>query len=374
LESSLRRLQAVIDLGAIRRNVASLRAVGGPGVALMPAVKADAYGHGLEPVSRALAEAGVEWLGVATVEEGARARRTVPAARVCLLSPFLPPDAPEVLRLGLVPLLSTWEQARSLEDAAARAGAVAEAHLEIDTGMGRSGVPAGEAGEAAARLAGLPHIRITGAATHFACAETDPEFTARQASLFDRLLESLRAAGLPVETVHAANSAALLARVRSRDRLARPGLMVYGISPFGLRAAPDVEVRPALTLRTRVALVRSLPAGHPISYGATCRLARPSRVATLPVGYGDGYPRALSGRGCVLLQGRRAPILGRVCMDMMVVDATDVPGAAPGDEAVLIGTQGGEQIRAEELAALAETTEHAITTCLTSRVERVWIE
>ena len=378
-----------IDLEALRANVGSLRAYLGPETRLMAVVKADAYGHGLLPVAWTVEEAGAAWLGVASVSEGVTLREAGLRLPIALLCPPAPAEAETLLASRITALVGDRETLDALVAAARPALARGESpaiHLEIDTGIGRSGLLPEQAVTfwRAATDAGL---RVTGLATHYADAENSlSDLTQWQAIRFERTLEALTAAGAVFDLIHSNNSAAALhPRTRqcpgSLENMARPGLLLYGLLPAILNVTtglPDPldtaqlpPLRPVLSLKARVATVRDLPAGHPISYGATYTLTRPSRVATVLIGYGDGYPRRLSNRGSVLLRGRRAPILGRVCMDQTVVDVTDIPGVLPGDVAVCIGTQGTARISAEEIAVLIETTEHEITTCLTARLPRL---
>lgn len=366
-----------IDLDAIRTNVALLSAQAAPHSRLMAVVKADAYGHGLIPVAQAMLEAGAAWLGVATVEEGASLRQSGVRAPIALLCPQPPQEADSILAWGLTAcvgdavlleaLARAWRRQRSEVPAP-------EIHLDIETGMGRSGVLPEQAVDVW-RSAVSAGLHVTGLCTHFADADgADETLTREQWALFETAHAALRQAGARFEFLHSHNSAATLRLPNIATTLVRPGLILYGVLPsLPVDASALPTLHPALTLKARVAAVRELPAGHNVSYGATHRLRRPSRVATVLIGYGDGYPRRLSDRGWILVRGRRAPILGRVCMDQTVVDVTDIPGVEAGDEAVCIGRQGEEQIRVEQIAAQMETIEHEITTCLTSRLPRAYV-
>ncbi len=367
------RVWAEIDLSAVRHNVSAIREHVGPRVGIISVVKADAYGHGVASIARAAMEARSPWLGVATVAEGRELRASLPSAQIWVLSPFSEDECEDLIQSRLTCLLSNRSQARKLSAAAVRAGTTAGADLEVDTGMGRSGVLPEHAVELARAAQNLNGIRLTGLCTHFPSAEDDPEFTAHQLTRFEQARVGIAEAGISPGKLHAANSAALLRYPAAHYNLVRPGLLLYGIVPGMPDVTPGISVRPVMSLRTRIRLIRDLPAGHNISYGQTHRLSRPSRVATIPVGYGDGYPRSLSNVGSVLVGGARAPILGRVCMDVTVIDVTDVPTAEVGTEVVLIGKQGDDTIRVEEIARLASTTEHDVTTRLTSRVEKRYI-
>lgn len=368
------RVWAEVDLTAIRRNVEAIRALVGRGVDIMPVVKADAYGHGMMEVADAALRAGVKWLGAATVAEGVALRQRFPDTSICTFAPFSAEEAEEIARHRLTPFLSDLERARVLALAAQRLRTVARAHLEADTGMGRSGVLPDQMLRFVEQAMRMPSLLLTGLATHFPSAEDDPEFTRRQVTALQAIHAAVTSAGAPLTYVHCANSAALLCYPESRQNLVRPGLLLYGILPDVPTQVPLPPLLPALTLKTRIALLRALPAGHSISYQRTYTLARAGRIATLPVGYGDGYPRALSNVGQALVCGRRAPIVGRVCMDVTMIDVTDIPEAAVGTEVVLIGAQGSERIRVEEIARAIGTTPHDVTTRLTARVPRIHAE
>jgi alanine racemase len=366
------RVTAEIDLGVIRQNVAELRSHVGLRVDVMPVVKANGYGHGALEVARVAQEAGAEWFGVATVEEGVALRKALPRSHIALFAPFAHADAEEIVVNRLTPFVGDLESAQVLSLAAQRLRGAARIHLEIDTGMGRGGLLPENAGRVAGQIARMASIVVTGLNTHFPCAEDDRELTLRQLALFLRAAEAVRATDTVLPHLHCANSAALLQYPSARLNMVRPGLLVYGIVPPVSDGVALPALAPALTLKTRVAQIRSLPAGHTISYGGTHTLTRSSRVASLSVGYGDGYPRALGNRGHVLISGKRAPILGRVCMDVTLVDVTDIPQVQPGSEAVLIGSQGLQRITVEEIARLTDATEHDVVLRLTQRVKRVY--
>lgn len=363
-----------VDRSAIRANMARLRSH--PGLkdsAVMAVVKADAYGHGLVPVAQTALEAGADWLGVATVTEGSALREAGVRAPVLLLCAPAPGEAERLLRCDLVASVGDASTREALARAAHRLELPKppSVHLEIDTGMGRAGVLPDEALEFWRQTVAMG-LRVTGLMTHFADADGDAEFTRAQHSAFTAVRRSLEQAGAQFEHVHMSNSAGSLRLGMTDSTMFRAGLLLYGVHPL-LSDVPGISLHPAMCVKARVATVRSLPQGHPISYGATHRLARSSRVATILIGYGDGYPRRLSNCGAMLIQGRRAPILGRVCMDQTVVDVTDIPGVVPGDVAVCLGGQGGDRLSVEELAVLLQTTEHEITTCLTARLPRIFL-
>ena len=366
------RVWAEISADALRHNIALLQSRFAP-ARIMAVVKADAYGHGAATIAPLCAECGVTDFGVATPAEGAALRPLLPPdAAIYLLGPALPSEAPAIVYHRLTLLLSSLEMGQALSAAAVAQDTAAAAHLDLDTGIGRAGVQLADASALLTALDGLPGLRVTGLATHFADADDNPADAHRQHALFLRFLETLgsRAESL---LLHASNSPAALHLPRAAHHaLLRPGLLLYGIEPTpGVFAARDFPLRPALSLYARVSLCRPLPAGATISYGRTYTVPAGGGIyATLTVGYGDGYPRGLSGRGCVLLHGRRAPICGRVCMDQIVVDVSAIPDVQTGDVATLIGRDGEETLTAGALAALLPTTPHAVTTGLTERVVR----
>lgn len=357
---------------ALRHNAETLRARGG--MELLPVVKANAYGHGATAVAQAL-KGRAAMFGVANLCEAKALRAANVKAPIVLLGTCLAEEREPALRGGLQVCISSLEEAAGWNTLAGRLRLKARAHLVIDTGMGRMGFPEESWNEAVARaLMGLAHVKWEGIASHLPSADEDRAFTRAQIARFQRSIAIARAAGLRPRWVHLDNSAGLLGYPRTGEfcNLARPGLALYGVSP--LREHSRL-LKPALAWKTRVTLVRDLPAGHGISYGRTAKLRRKSRVATLACGYGDGYPWQLSGKGAaVLIRGRRRPLLGRVTMDMIMVDVTgDGPGVGVGDEAVLLGTQDGEAVCVGEIARLAGTIPWHILTGITARVGRVML-
>ncbi len=390
---------AEIDLAALVHNLAELRRAAGGKAGVLAAVKADAYGHGAVEVARALEAHGVDQLGVARVEEGIELRVGGVRAPILVLSgvpvggppPFetLEERLDEMLRHRLTPVLYDLEVARALDGLLrARTGpdgrpASLDYHLKVDTGMGRIGIGLDALGAAAGALQSLPRLRMTGAFTHLAEAESPSAdaraFTAGQIRRFREAGDALRAAaGRPI-LLHAGNSAATIRGMTGELDLVRPGIALYGAYPHE-SDRERISLEPVMRLSTRILFVKEVPAGTPVSYARTFITARPSRIATLPVGYGDGFPRALSGKGEVLIAGKRAPVLGRVCMDLTMVDVTEIPEARAGSEAVLIGEQAAPgspagspaRITAEEVAERAGTVSYEILTSVSKRVPRVY--
>jgi alanine racemase len=364
---------AEIDLDAIAFNVAAFKRHVGERVKIIAVVKANAYGHGAAPVARTALQAGAEMLAVHRAIEGAELRRAGLQAPILIMG-YTPPDGAElIVQQRLTPSLMTIEFAQALSDRACAAGVRVPVHVKVDTGMSRYGLMPEEVVDFLRALAPLPGISIEGLFTHFATADwADPTYTLKQLALFNEVRQAAHSAGFALPMVHAANSAATMKLPQAHFDAVRPGIAMYGLDPSS-EWPPVFEIRPALTLKSKVSRVRTLPAGAGVSYSRTYVTTKPTRAALVPVGYGDGYHRSLSNRSQVLIRGRRAPIIGRVCMDQFVVDVSDIPDVQQDDEVVLIGQQGSERISAEELAALAGTINYEVTTSLLPRVARVYL-
>ena len=359
------RTWAEIDTAALRHNVAVVRALTGERARIMAVVKADAYGHSLEIVVPALAEF-VEVFGVANVAE-ARAVRSLVDHPVFILGPALPEERAEIVERRFVPFVSDLAEARAYGELAG--SEPLDIHLKLDTGMGRIGVWQDEALETVRAIRAVESVHLAGLASHLPSADSDEAFTRTQLEHFETLVAQLRADGLASPVVHVENSAGIIGFPTHAGDMVRPGLMLYGSSPV---PAFQPELRPALTWKTRVILVREVGPGRTVSYGRTFTTDRPLRLATLAVGYADGYRRTLSGRGAeVLIGGKRCAVLGRVTMDQIVVDVTALPAVTVGQEVVLLGAQGEEQIPAAELAEKAGTIAYEIFTGIGPRVQRV---
>lgn len=372
LEAMMRPVFVDVDLDAIRANVRALaRHVGVP---VMAVVKADAYGHGAIPVAAAALEAGAARLAVHSVVEGIRLRQAGISCPILVLGWARPDTVEAALRYGLTLTVFDREGWRVVAETAARCRVPGTVHLKIDSGMGRLGFGAWDerALAAFAREAGGPWLEIEGAYTHFASADLDDTYTLAQLERFDQAVAALRAGGLPLPLLHAANSAAALRFPQAVYDCVRIGVAVYGLEPFP-GAAGVVPLRPALAWRTQVAQVKTIPAGIGISYGTTFVPDEPMRVAVLPVGYADGFDRGLSNRGCVLIRGRRVPVRGLVCMNQIIVGPVP-PETQPGDEVVLIGRQGAEEISAAEMAAWLDTNLYEVVTRIDARVPRRYHE
>lgn len=364
----------VVDLSALRANLRTVRRLVGPGVEILAVVKADAYGHGDIETARALCAEGVGRLGVATVAEAARLREAGVDAAILVLGSLYPGDASALVRYSLEPVVSNLELLRQLDAFGAKHGAEIPCHLKLDTGMGRLGFLPDAVGEWLPELDGLEAVRLKGVMSHFAKAEEPESASCRgQLKAFRRTLEQIREAGHEPPLAHMANSAAIMGLPEARFDMVRPGGMLYGIYSHP-PLAELVRLAPVLTWKTRVLQIKTVPKHSPISYGGTFMTCRESVIAILPVGYADGYKRSLSNKAAVLIRGRRAPVVGRVTMDLTMADVTDIAGIQPGDEVALLGTQGGETISAEEMAGWANTISYEILTSISPRVPRYYSE
>lgn len=376
-----RRNFVEVDLSAIAQNTRAMLERLSPDTKLMAVVKADAYGHGAVPVARTALAAGAQALAVAIPEEGEQLRAAGIRAPILVLGGIEPEEAACVVRTELTQTVFDTRVLEALSQAAQRYGILAHVHIKLDTGMSRIGVRDEESAAALARaILDTDGISLDGAFTHFATADADDtasiENTRRQIALFERMCAAIRTVAgekRPL-TFHCCNSAGIFRYPQAHAGMARGGITLYGYPPApGIRGVSGI--RPAMRWVTCGVLVKDLPAGAAVSYGATFVAPRPMRVMTVPVGYADGYRRALSGGvGCVLVRGRRAPVLGRVCMDQIIVDVTDIPGASAGDEVVLMGAQGGDEITAQEMAQWLDTISYEVLLAPSARVPRVYKE
>jgi alanine racemase len=362
-----------VDLDAFASNLRRIRERIGPEVRIHLVVKADAYGHGAPAIARVAEAEGVHSLGVATLDEGVELRTHRIRAPIVILSPTLPTEAPRVVEHSLTPTVGNAVAARAVSDASRAQGRRTPVHVEVDTGMGRSGVAARDAVSFCRALAELDGLELAGMFTHFPKADSPNGAVTvrRQIDDFRQIAAAMRGAGLDPGVLHASNSSALLFYPETHLDMVRPGLIAFGLTSSD--ASPNPEgFRPVMRFVSRLVHEREMPPGHGISYGGDFVTPETMRVGTASVGYGHGYPFALSGRGYALLRGHRVPILGRVTMDTTVFDLRGVPEARLGDEVVLFGSQGDETIRVNDLAALAGTLPYEILIGIGRRVPRVY--
>jgi alanine racemase len=368
-----------IDLDILDSNFDALRKRVGIEREILLVVKADAYGHGAVEVTRAAATRGVRQFGVATLHEGMQLRAAGITEDIWVLSPLLATEIPQALAHGLEPTLPSLEFARELSAQALAHGRPSRVHVEVDTGMGRTGVDATEAVDFLVAVDALPGLRVGSVYTHFPDADAeDPSFARQQIARFEDVLQALAARGLTPPLVHAANSAGTIRLPEARLGLVRPGLAAYGLVPPHSGPDASVGLRPAMSFQSRLVQVRRVRAGRPISYGRTFTTPRDSIIGVVPVGYGHGYSWLCSNRGAMLVGGRRAPIVGRVTMDLTMLDLTDLAAESgrvpePGDRVVLFGRQGAAQLPVEDLAAWSETLPYEVLCTIGKRVTRVYL-
>ncbi|MBN1346537.1 MAG: alanine racemase [Phycisphaerae bacterium] len=374
-----RDLVAEINADAIRHNLRLIRQACRPGVRLCVALKANAYGHGVDVVAPVLDEAGVEMVAVATIGEALELRQLGWTRGILCFGPTFAACTPEArderiaiaVKYDLTPTVVDGYGLRDLDAEAARRGRVVDYHVKVDTGMGRMGIAPDTAFDLIVRAGDLKHARLAGVYTHLASAdEADVEFARHQLAWLTNLIERLAAAGVKAPLVHAANSSAIFMLPESHFDMVRPGLVVYGCRPSKHWPA-HVALAPALRLRSHLVLTKQVPAGHSIGYGRTFVTKRPSVIGIVPVGYNDGYARSLSNRGVMGVAGGDAPVVGRVSMDQTVLDLTDLPEARVGDEVTIIDDRPGRCNTVEAIADLLGTVPYEVTCLLGNRVHRV---
>jgi len=368
---------AEISLFALAENYLTLKrhlAVTGKPTPLMAVVKANAYGHGAVECARALEAVGADWFGVALVEEGVELRQAGITQPIFCLGGFWRTQAELILEHDLTPALFRMDLAEELNECAKRAGRVVNFHLKVDTGMGRLGVQMDELAEFARALQGFNHIRLDGVMTHFAEADSaEAGYTEQQIRNFSEAGSLLRELGFQPTWFHLANSAALHAYPQAHGNLARAGATMYGLTRDVLSPRQEtLLLKPVMSLHSRIVLLKTVPPGTSLGYGCTFVTTRESKIATLPIGYADGYRRALSNIGEVIVRGCYVPVVGRVSMDLTMVDVTDVPGVQLGDEVVLMGEKNGLKISAEDLAEQVGTISYEIVTGVSARVPRIY--
>ncbi len=382
MDSCFKRTWAEIDLDAIEENYRKIRAQLKPGTKICCVVKADAYGHGAERLSQEYEALGADWFAVSNLEEALQIRRAG-ATRPILILGYTPPcKAAELAYNGIAQAVIGPEFGEELSREAVKAGVTVHTHLQVDTGMSRVGFfyqdPLRDAGaidemEHACRLPGL---EAEGIFTHFAAAdegEGGRGYTRRQFRALTEAISRLEKRGLHFKLRHCANSAAIFDFPETQLDMVRPGIILYGLMPSG-SMIHRISLSPALSLKSTVALVKTIPEGTCVSYGRLFRARRATEVATVPIGYADGYLRRLSGHACMLVRGKRAPIIGRVCMDQLMLDVTEIPGVRAGDTVTVIGRDGNESVSADELAGLADTISYEIICGVAKRVPRLYIK
>jgi alanine racemase len=360
-----------VDLDALRWNFRQIRSKVGPQVKILSMVKANGYGHGATAIATALAAEGSDAFGVATLEEGVELRQTSIKEPILVLAGAYAEQVDRFFDHWLTPVVYDVESLKQLDAVVHSSDRDLQVHLKVDTGMGRLGLLAAEVDSWLPTIKKLKALKIEGVFSHFSHAESvEGHYTREQLRIFREVIERLRSGGIEPSVVHLANSAATITLPAAYFDMVRPGLMLYGIYPSPAMAN-QISLKPVLSWKTQVLQVKKVPAGTSISYGQTFITQRKSLIAILPIGYADGYPRLLSNRGEVLVNGKRAPVVGRVCMDLTMIDVTDIGEIRQGDEVVLLGRQGDAEISADEMAAWASTISYEILTSIGARVTRI---
>lgn len=369
------RVHAVIDLDAICHNINEVKRVVGPEVKVMPVIKADGYGHGAVPIAKELNKIGVDAFAVAILEEGITLRNHGIQQPIVILGYTSEYQYSSLIQYEIEPTVFCYEMAESLSKIASALGKDAKVHIKLDTGMNRIGFkPTKESLEVVKKISKLPNIKIEGIFTHFACAdEVDKTSAKKQKAEYDKFIGWLLEEGIDIPVKHVSNSAAIIDMDDWRMDMVRSGIITYGLYPSEEVAKNVLELRPALELKTHIVHIKEIEAGEGISYNHTFITKRKTKVATIPVGYADGYPRALSSKGRVLIRGQYAPIIGRICMDQFMVDVTEIENISVMDDVTLIGMDGNRQISVEEIANITGTINYEIVCDISKRVPRVYI-
>ena len=363
----------VIDHRALRGNFKQIRALVGPRVKILAMVKANGYGHGAVAVAKTLAAAGADAFGVATVEEGIELRRARIGQPILVLAGAYLEQLPQFLQYRLTPVVHEVATLKALDSRLLRLKATLPIEIEVDTGMGRIGFPAGEIDTWLPALAKLKTVKLHGVFSHFADAETANErYTQKQLKRFNQVLTRFAEAKILHRSSHMAKSAALITEPAAHFSMVRPGLILYGMFPAPA-LKKKIDLKPVLSWKTRIIQLKRVAAGTPVGYGRTFVAKRNSVIATLPVGYADGYHRLFSNHAQVLVRGKHAPVVGRVSMDLTTIDVTDIRNVQQGDEVVLLGYQGSAEIGADEIASWANTISYEIFTSISDRVPRIHV-
>lgn len=368
-----RPIWAEIDCDKVEYNLKQVRSSVGEGVKIIGVVKADAYGHGAIPISRSLLHAGASSLAVASLEEAVELRDAGIKADILVLGYTQPGWASQAVEHDIIQTVYHLGLAHALSKEAIRQKKTARVHIKIDTGMGRIGLQADNAAIFVREVASLKNIVVEGLYTHLSCADDAEDSTTRtQLKQFNALLAELLNSNTSISVRHAANSAAAVRYPESRYDAVRPGIVLYGLVPSISVKDQFSAFKPVMTIKSTVVELKTIPRGTKVSYSGTFTAKKPTRVATIPAGYADGFSRALSNNGNILVNGRKAPIIGNICMDFMMADVTDVPGASIGDDVVLVGRQGDMEITIDDLAGFMNTINYEVVSLIGKRVHRIY--
>jgi len=369
-----RPIWAEIDCGNLAHNLTVIRGLLKPGTKIMAVVKADAYGHGAVQAAKVLSRAGADMFAVASLEEGIQLREAGVSSDILILGYTQPEWAQAVVQGDFIQTVYHLGLARALQREALSLNKTARVHVKIDTGMSRIGLLPEKAAYFVREIAASDGLSLDGVFTHLSCAD-DPgnDFSDEQLARFDDFLAQMDRHGVARPRIHICNSAGIVRYPGAHADMVRPGIVLYGLYPSPAFAERfPLDLRPVMSVKTSIVELKTVPSGARISYGGTFVTKRPARIATMPAGYADGFSRALSNRGFVLVQGQRAPIVGNVCMDFLMADVTDVPGVSVNDEAVLAGKQGAERISFDEIAALMNAINYESVSLIGKRVPRVY--
>ena len=371
---SIHRVYARIDLDALKHNVEEIKNCKADDAQLMGVVKADAYGHGADVVAHELESLGFDWFAVATVDEGIALRHSGIQKPILVLGYCHEYQYPEMIEWEITPTIYSYEMAFALDQAAQAAGRVVDIHIKIDTGMSRIGFLAEEESvQIIKKIYAMKHLHIQGMFTHFACADTaDKNHAEHQTEKFRWMIQRMEEENIPIDIFHCSNSAAIMEMPAEHMNMVRAGIVLYGLYPSDEVDKTKLDLNPVMSLHSHVVHLKEVPAGVTVGYGATYTTTGKTRIATIPVGYADGYPRSLSNRASVLICGKRAPIIGRVCMDQLMVDVTDIPEVSMGDEVTLSGRDGEEVLTVEEISEMANSFNYEFVCAVSLRVPRVY--
>lgn len=371
-----KRIYAEINLDAICKNVEETKKIVGNGVDVLAIIKADAYGHGALRTAKALSEIGISHFGVATAEEAMQLRKNGIDGRILILDYTFEECYSELIENDITSTVFEYSHAKKLNDIASVHGKKADIHIKLDTGMGRIGfIPSEESFETIKRISKLDNIRISGIYTHFACADmSDKSMTYRQIESFDSFCEKLEKGGVHIPVKHLCNSAGIMEFSSAYANMVRNGIITYGLYPSDEVDKSKINLIPAMSIKSHIVFVKEVGKDFTVSYGSTYVTKGKTKIATVPIGYADGYPRALSNKGKVLIRGKFAPIIGRICMDQMMVDVTDIDGVEQGDVVTVVGKDGCNTITVEELANASNSFNYEFVCNVNKRVPRVYIK
>jgi alanine racemase len=372
-DTPIRPVWAEINLHNIQENIREIKRIVGSRVQVMAVVKAEAYGHGAVQVARAARQIGVEWFGVSLPEEGIELRRAGIDGSILVFSPLQPDQVKPVVRYDLISTICLMESAKALSGEAVRTGKSVKVHIKIDTGMGRVGVIPEDAVDFIEQVKSLPGLEVQGIYSHFATAdEADLSYARKQLANFRGVLAALTNAQISIPVKHMANSGGIINLPESHFDLVRPGIIMYGLYPSQEVPKEKITLLPAFSLRTKVTHAKRVSPGTGVSYGQVYHAAKETNIATIPIGYADGWSRLLSGKASALIHEKRFPIIGNICMDQCMVD-TDDEQVRPGDSVTLIGSQGDQHITADEIAKLLGTINYEVVCMISDRVPRIYL-